>query len=186
MLSGWSFSTRGKSFDSEKSPRPSVLCRLRFAAIMPANAVFQISTRSDIFSSCFLAEQNVAVKHAATGNIGARGFEPPTSWSQTTRSTKLSYAPLNRRDLYHTPSPAACRKFSERHCRGCALLRHLSITIKLASRETLAADLGSLRQCRVSGRPGCNGSRTAITWTPGDASPDRYRGTDRSGTRADR
>src|SRR5438270_5048446 len=140
MLSGWSFSTRGKFFDSEKSPGPSVLCCLRFAAIMPANAVFQISTRSDIFSSCFLAEQNVAVKHAAPGNIGARGFEPPTSWSQTTRSTKLSYAPLNRRDLYHTPSPAACRKFRERHCRGCALLRHLSITIKLASRETLAAD----------------------------------------------
>src|SRR6187200_90366 len=25
--------------------------------------------------------------------VGARGFEPPTSWSQTTRSTKLSYAP---------------------------------------------------------------------------------------------
>jgi hypothetical protein len=26
-------------------------------------------------------------------HVGARGFEPPTSWSQTTRSTKLSYAP---------------------------------------------------------------------------------------------
>lgn len=26
-------------------------------------------------------------------DVGARGFEPPTSWSQTTRSTKLSYAP---------------------------------------------------------------------------------------------
>ncbi len=25
--------------------------------------------------------------------VGARGFEPPTSWSQTRRSTKLSYAP---------------------------------------------------------------------------------------------
>jgi hypothetical protein len=37
--------------------------------------------------------QNVTVKHTATGRIGARGFEPPTSWSQTTRSTKLSYAP---------------------------------------------------------------------------------------------
>jgi hypothetical protein len=29
----------------------------------------------------------------STKLIGARGFEPPTSWSQTTRSTKLSYAP---------------------------------------------------------------------------------------------
>src|SRR5207253_7001268 len=98
------------------------------------NAIIQIVAGSEVAPACFLAEQNVVVKHAATGNIGARGFEPPTSWSQTTRSTKLSYAPLNRRDLYHTRSPAACRKFSERHCRGCALLRHLSITIKLAGR----------------------------------------------------
>ena len=67
----------------------------------------------------------------------------------------------------------------------CALLRHLSITIKLASREALAANLGSLRQCRVGERPGRNGFRTAIKWTPGGVSPDRYRGTDRAGTRAD-
>src|SRR5262249_45473158 len=33
-------------------------------------------------------------------HIGARGFEPPTSWSQTTRSTKLSYAPDMQRDCY--------------------------------------------------------------------------------------
>jgi hypothetical protein len=32
-------------------------------------------------------------------NVGARGFEPPTSWSQTTRSTKLSYAPNPRNSL---------------------------------------------------------------------------------------
>jgi hypothetical protein len=30
-----------------------------------------------------------------TIEIGATGFEPATSWSQTTRSTKLSYAPMN-------------------------------------------------------------------------------------------
>jgi hypothetical protein len=34
-------------------------------------------------------------------NVGARGFEPPTSWSQTTRSTKLSYAPNSSVILYH-------------------------------------------------------------------------------------
>jgi hypothetical protein len=34
-------------------------------------------------------------------NVGARGFEPPTSWSQTTRSTKLSYAPSSSVILYH-------------------------------------------------------------------------------------
>jgi hypothetical protein len=32
-------------------------------------------------------------------HIGARGFEPPTSWSQTTRSTKLSYAPIYDKSL---------------------------------------------------------------------------------------
>ena len=26
--------------------------------------------------------------------VGVAGFEPTTSWSQTTRSTKLSYTPL--------------------------------------------------------------------------------------------
>ncbi len=25
--------------------------------------------------------------------VGARGFEPPTSWSQTRRATRLRYAP---------------------------------------------------------------------------------------------
>src|SRR5262245_1335352 len=34
-------------------------------------------------------------------HVGARGFEPPTSWSQTTRSTKLSYAPNMQRVVYH-------------------------------------------------------------------------------------
>ena len=28
--------------------------------------------------------------------IGATGFEPAASWSQTRRSTKLSYAPVDR------------------------------------------------------------------------------------------
>ena len=32
-------------------------------------------------------------------DVGARGFEPPTSWSQTTRSTKLSYAPNRAESL---------------------------------------------------------------------------------------
>ena len=33
--------------------------------------------------------------------FGATGFEPATSWSQTTRSTKLSYAPNMQRVVYH-------------------------------------------------------------------------------------
>src|SRR3954467_15727766 len=36
--------------------------------------------------------------------VGVTGFEPATSWSQTRRSTKLSYTPHAGRDL--TPSSA--------------------------------------------------------------------------------
>src|SRR5439155_207594 len=39
------------------------------------------------------------LRHLMRRNVGARGFEPPTSWSQTTRSTKLSYAPNPRNSL---------------------------------------------------------------------------------------
>src|SRR5439155_25594439 len=42
----------------------------------------------------FLTPQNVTVKHSDRNTLGATGFEPATSWSQTTRSTKLSYAPF--------------------------------------------------------------------------------------------
>src|SRR5437867_7794401 len=31
--------------------------------------------------------------------VGVTGFEPATSWSQTRRSTKLSYTPCSARDL---------------------------------------------------------------------------------------
>src|SRR5690606_8954928 len=31
--------------------------------------------------------------------VGADGFEPPTSWSQTRRSTRLSYAPTQREEI---------------------------------------------------------------------------------------
>jgi hypothetical protein len=43
----------------------------------------------------------LSVRITNTKLIGARGFEPPTSWSQTTRSTKLSYAPDMQRVVYH-------------------------------------------------------------------------------------
>src|SRR6476659_9527190 len=52
-----------------------------------------------MFSSLFAS--NVAEFPDAGSYVGARGFEPPTSWSQTTRSTKLSYAPNMQRVVYH-------------------------------------------------------------------------------------
>jgi hypothetical protein len=39
------------------------------------------------------SSRNLTEFSDAGSYVGARGFEPPTSWSQTTRSTKLSYAP---------------------------------------------------------------------------------------------
>src|SRR5579864_4715858 len=36
--------------------------------------------------------------------VGARGFEPPASWSRTRRSTRLSHAP--RIQLYHARCPS--------------------------------------------------------------------------------
>ena len=52
------------------------------------------------------AHRLISIVPAGT-EIGARGFEPPTSWSQTTRSTKLSYAPDKRLYRYHGPDPIA-------------------------------------------------------------------------------
>ena len=46
-------------------------------------------------------------------NIGATGFEPATSWSQTKRSTKLSYAPEPRKLSAFSPMrQEASGKFS--------------------------------------------------------------------------
>ena len=51
------------------------------------------------------------VRHAQE-KIGATGFEPATSWSQTKRSTKLSYAPEPRRlRQENTIRQAASEKF---------------------------------------------------------------------------
>ena len=47
------------------------------------------------------------------GEIGVTGFEPATSWSQTRRSTKLSYTPLNYVDAYHAQGRCACANFSQ-------------------------------------------------------------------------
>src|SRR6476620_5374993 len=52
-----------------------------------------------MFSSLWCV--NVANFPDAGIYVGARGFEPPTSWSQTTRSTKLSYAPNMQPIVYH-------------------------------------------------------------------------------------
>jgi hypothetical protein len=47
-------------------------------------------------------------------HVGARGFEPPTSWSQTTRSTKLSYAPYRAKLLSQFGLLRICQFKAER------------------------------------------------------------------------
>ena len=79
----------------EENPWRAVFGRFGIARVVAANSLRQILTRADVTAPSLLAAQHVTIKHSAPIeiNVGARGFEPPTSWSQTTRSTKLSYAP---------------------------------------------------------------------------------------------
>src|SRR5205823_12277209 len=94
-LSLRSFRATQKAFTVEQNPGDSMFCCFRLARIVSTDAVIQILIRTYVASSVLLTLQNVTIKHssAVVAHIGARGFEPPTSWSQTTRSTKLSYAP---------------------------------------------------------------------------------------------
>jgi hypothetical protein len=75
---------------------------------MAVKSIGQIATRANVALTILLAAQNVTVEHTLE-LVGARGFEPPTSWSQTTRSTKLSYAPKLWIDLSRIAS-ACIRK----------------------------------------------------------------------------
>ncbi len=98
-----------KAFTVEQQPRYSVFRRFRIASVMATNSLRQILAGTDVAPSGLLAQQHVTVKHSAWSevDVGARGFEPPTSWSQTTRSTKLSYAPNMQPVVYHGFCPRA-------------------------------------------------------------------------------
>jgi hypothetical protein len=94
------FGSAGKAFAMNKDPRNSMFRSFGIASVMAANSLSQSLARAHVAPPSFFASQDVTVKHSAI-HVGARGFEPPTSWSQTTRSTKLSYAPNMQRDCYH-------------------------------------------------------------------------------------
>ena len=99
-----------KAFTVKQHPRYSVFCRFRIAGIMATNSLAQILARTDVAPSGLLTPQHVTVKHSARTDVhvGARGFEPPTSWSQTTRSTKLSYAPNSSLSMVYTKCQIPC------------------------------------------------------------------------------
>ena len=76
-----------------------MLGRFGFTRIMPSETIIEILTRPDVTATRLPARQNINIKHAEScavvheEMVGVTGFEPATSWSQTRRSTKLSYTP---------------------------------------------------------------------------------------------
>ena len=71
-----------------------MLGRRRLAGIVSPQSFGEIRARADIPATRLAASENVNRKHFVN-LLGVTGFEPATSWSQTTRSTKLSYTPAS-------------------------------------------------------------------------------------------
>jgi hypothetical protein len=69
------------------------------------------------------------LRHGNEEYIGATGFEPATSWSQTRRSTKLSYAPKDG-GMFGRKNETA-RHFLPSGMRSCDELVHGGQTMKL-------------------------------------------------------
>ena len=111
-----------------EAPGNSVLGCSRFAAVVASKPISEMFARTDVAASRFAALENVNVKHALEGSkIGVTGFEPATSWSQTRRSTKLSYTPDAGRDL--TPSaPIRMRNIHVRFEVDRALRRSMGVS----------------------------------------------------------
>ena len=108
-----------KNFRMKQDPRNAVLCCFRFTIVVAPETIFEILTGTDVAATSFPAPQNINTKHTesravAGGMVGVTGFEPATSWSQTRRSTKLSYTP-NFPDAYHALPRPACRNFCRAH-----------------------------------------------------------------------
>jgi hypothetical protein len=75
-----------------------MLRRFRFTSIVASETIIEILRGSDVTAICLPAPQNINIKHTQYCRqtrrvVGVTGFEPATSWSQTRRSTKLSYTP---------------------------------------------------------------------------------------------
>ena len=88
-----------KILDVKQNPRNPMLRRPRFTSIVPSETVIEILAGPDVAATRLLAPQSINIKHTESRAVvteemvGVTGFEPATSWSQTRRSTKLSYTP---------------------------------------------------------------------------------------------
>jgi hypothetical protein len=103
----------------KEDPWHTVSRRFGITRVVAAYSLREILARADVAAPGLLASQHITIKHCAPIEIqiGARGFEPPTSWSQTTRSTKLSYAPNMQRVVYHGFRPRASGERTRLACR---------------------------------------------------------------------
>src|SRR5258706_12413505 len=84
--------------------------RLRLPSIVSMQSIFQIGGRTHIRASSHGAPKHIDCK--PTHSIGATGFEPATSWTQTRRSSQTelrpeSYSIVRRQDLNLRPVPPA-------------------------------------------------------------------------------
>src|SRR4051794_32926601 len=84
--------------------------RLRLPSIVSMQSIFQIGGRTHIHASGHSAAKHTDCK--PTHSVGATGFEPATSWTQTRRSSQTelrpeSYSIVRRQDLNLRPVAAA-------------------------------------------------------------------------------
>ena len=126
--------------------------------------------------------------------VGVTGFEPATSWSQTRRSTKLSYTP-NFPDAYHALPRPACRNFCARTCGRfwCDLSPrrplyqaklHPEVLLMLGRPVAAATALPSqdtLRLTRVTYHAPARGASRIISWIRSGRAPGPPSGHRRDG-----
>jgi hypothetical protein len=91
--------------------------------------------QSSVFSVSSVVRRSSGLRRTSepllsSQGIGATGFEPATSWSQTTRSTKLSYAPIPHL-LCADTAPEQTNPSRARHQRTPARSSHPHLTIGL-------------------------------------------------------
>jgi hypothetical protein len=103
--------------------------------------------------------------------VGASGFEPPTSWSRTRRSTRLSHAP--KIQLYHARCPFFRALSDLTALMTFPKLRPLTASTKAFSAGFLATAPGCLSSCAPSPTtcapspsPSVGISRLAMSSTP--------------------
>ena len=96
---------RRKLFRVDQPPRHPVARGGAFAAIVAAEPIFEILARADVSPAGFVAAKHVDIKQ-----VGATGFEPATSWSQTRRSSQAELRPVIFQSINRQSHLRTCRR----------------------------------------------------------------------------